>query len=617
MGINGCDAITVKRDLCTTANRANGLTADGQKISHGFCETGLEQGMLAAGVAMPLVSQRGLIYSKWQSFSQNPSWARFGNSCKDGWGRAWQTITHPGNYADLEFLNSKIGKIEGIMTKNMPTMPKFTGTNASQLEGLFQRLVTAKNPGEYASIVKQNRGLYTKLSNIMRRGDAANWTKLTQMAKYNEIYGSVLQEMQTSRTTIMNGGTLARGHIATVHKSLANARLLENQWIRAIGKSGKQGAGLVAKGCAYMSKGVKTAMAASKWVRGASRTMGKAGGWIAAALTLVTAGIDCYAAWQVGKQTGNEWSCLGRQVVKSAGRAVCELGAAWGGAWAGAAIGQACLPFLPGVGAVIGGIIGGFVGFFAGSKVADNVPGLDKSVAEEEMQKQQEQQKQMLCKAVDEGNWQAVMQYVEANKMPKVQVNEKGEPILDAEGNPQPVLDANGNQVFEYAQISDKPEEQKAFEAEIDRLQTWVEEKMLAAYQAEQAAQQAQAQGQAPTSQNINNIGYGNGVLAPDYQSVGSGYGPNGADNNGYVMNNSVYGSASTTGDYASIYDLKYGGYSTQPSQYNLGWSTNYDNLAYNFDNGKYDFMNMNNPFMMNYNYNNNIFTTKYGPQAA
>lgn len=589
MGINSCDSITAKYDICHSANRSVGYTADGEKVTPGFCETNLEKGMLAAGVAFPVWSSKGKIWN----FCTNNTWSQVGQAYKQGFQGAWTTLRHPGNYSNLEFLNTKIGKIEGIMAKNMPQMPQFSGQNATQLEELFTKLCKAKNPKEYARIAGQDRALYKKLCNIVKRSNPGELSKLTQVAKYNELYARTLSNMNATKATIEAGGKLHKGQISAIHRQYANARLAENAWITA-GKAGKKGVGMWAKGCAKMSKGVKTAMAASKTLRGASRMLGKAGGWIAAGLTLVCAGVDCYAAWQVGKQNGNEWSCLGRQALKSTGRAVCELGGAWAGAWAGAAIGQACIP-IPGVGAVIGGIIGGFVGWWAGSKTADAIPGLDKSVAEEEMEKQAEQQKQALCKAIDENNWQAVMQYVEANKAPKVQVNEKGEPILDAEGNPQPVLDANGNQIFEYAQISDKPEEQKAFEAEIDRLQTWVEEKMVAAYEAEKVAADAEAKRQAQLAQYAGaQYGYGYGAGSTQKSDL-IGYG---------------YGAGSTSGEYSLGTGYRYG---TTGSGYN--WANNYSNLAYDFDNGKFDYMSQFNPLMMDYN--SNIFTQKYGQQAA
>ena len=556
MGINSCDSIEAKRYICTTNNRGVGLTAEGETISHGFCESNLEKGMLAAGVVIPVWGQKGNIWRAGKSFLANPSWSRFGNSCMNGWQRSWNSIRHFGNYSNLEFLNGKIAKMEKLITKN----PQLT-----------------------------------------------------------QYYSTSLHNMKLAKATLDGGGNLEKGLMDTLHKGYADARLAHNTGIR----TGSVKAGLRLKGCAQMTKGVKTAMAASKWLRGASRTLGKAGGWIAAGLTIVTGALDCFSAWQIGKQTGDQWSCLGKQLLKSTGRAVCELGGAWAGATAGAAIGQACLPFLPGLGAAIGGIIGGFVGWFAGSKTADAIPGLEKSVAQEAMEKAADERKQSLCQAIDAmnqadsiqnfdeasiqayvGNLQKVFEYVSTYKAPKVQMDANGQPILDAEGQTQPILDANGNMQYEYAQVSEDPTEQQAFQAEIDKLHTWVEEKMAGLQEMEQKMQQAEAERQAELAKYAN-IGYGCGVLSPEYQADYAGYGAG----SGYT-----YGVGATGYETGSGYGVGVD-YASQANSTNYGWANNYSNLAYNYDNGRYDFGNMYNPFMVNYN--SNIFATQYGPQAA
>ena len=611
MGINSCDSITAKRNIINTNYAGTGFTNDGEKISHGFCETNLEKGLILGASAFPLLSNKGKIYN----FARS-GWGNISAAYAQGAKNAYSTLRHPNCYWELEFLNGKIGKIEGILAKNTPKMPKFTGANATNLQNLFQKLVAAKNPAEYTKIVQENKNLYKTLSNIMRRDNPANWTKLTQMAKYNEIYGQTLKYMQNARTTLTNGGMLGKGRIASMHRMFANARLAENKWLRTAGKAGKQGAGLFTKGCAYMSKGVKTAMAASKTLRTVSRGVGKLGGWFAIGLSALCTVTDCISAYQVGKDKGEGWSNVGKQLLKSAGRMTCELGGAALCQWAGAAIGQTLIP-IPVVGAAIGGIIGSFVGFWLGSTVADNVPGIDKSVAEEEMIKQKEEQKQLLCKAIDEDDWQTVAEYVQANKSPKVQVNEKGEPILDAEGNPQPILDANGNVQYEYQQVGMNSEEQKKFEAEIDKLQLWVEERYAAAVEAEQQEQDTN-----PTGYETGYSGYGvYGTGSTGYETGYSGYGVYGTGSTGYTTSNSAYGLYDTS---SRGYETGYpsyginGGTYRSASRYTFGNDTlgnngiyDYENLSYDYDNGKLDYLNTYNPFMMNYS--NNIFAQKYG----
>lgn len=532
---NEISKVALQQDIVKVNNQAIGLNADGSKPGTGFCESGVEKAMLFGGAAMPAWQYKGKIGEAWQ----NRSWQNVRNAYKQGFHNAGLTLRHPGNYYDIEFVNSKVSKIEGIMSKNMPKLPQdFAGNQAAK--DLFEQLTKAKNPREFSDIVRNNQKTYKKLKNILSRTAPEELTKLQNVAKYNEMYGDLLKDFKTAKTQAM-ANRLPKGAVSNLHQRFANARVAENKWIQQTGKAGKKGVGVLAKSGAKMSKGVKSAMAASKTLRTFNRGVGKAGGWLCAGVSAVTAGLDIYtavAASPEGEKAKNGW----RQAGKSGVRLGCELGAMAVGQWAGAALGQVLIP-IPGVGAAIGGFVGSFIGMWAGSKLADNIPFTKKSVAEEIQEKQREEINKQVSEAVENDDLETVYNY--ANQFKEQVVGEDGQAVTDEDGNP----------VYQIIKVSDDEKEQKEFEERVANLDNYVMSEVAKREEAEQLKQQAE-EAEKLRKQQMNNGGslsYGTTYAPAGYAPAqttpaATGYGPAGtSQTSGYGVNgNGSFGSYTT-----------------------------------------------------------------------
>ncbi len=468
----GIEKVDVQRNALVLNNQRYGLNDDGTRPTYGFCETGLEKGFLAAGVAMPVWQYKGKLGEAWN----NRSWQNFGNAYKQGWKNGMTTLSHPMNYFDMEFVNGKVSKMEGLMSQNMPKMPKPAKFDAATQE-LFKKLCEAKNPQEFAQLVgRKGSDTYKQFQKLLKHLPTEEANKLKNVAKYNELYGELLKDFKTAQTQ-MKSGKLGKGRLDALHRRFAQARVAENKYITAA-KKGKAGAGVKAKTGAKMSKGVKNAMAASKTLRKFTRGAGKFGGWLAAGLSVIGAAVDigtAVAASPEGEKTKNGF----RQAGKSAVRVGAELGGAAIGQWAGAAIGQVLIP-IPGVGAAIGGIVGSFVGMWAGSKLADKIPYTEKTVAEEIEEKQLKEENDQISKAIDEGDLETVYNY--SNQFKEQVVDEQGNPVTDEDGNP----------VLQIAQIYEDEKQQKEFEERVASLDNYVETEVAKHQRAEELRQEAE-----------------------------------------------------------------------------------------------------------------------------
>ncbi len=505
------DTLTLKQNYIASNYLANGYTADGEKPSFGFCETGLEKGMLGFGVAMPIWSHKKQIG---QAIG-NRSWTNFKNAYKDGARSAWNAARHPVSYWDLEFVNSKTAKLESLIANNTPQIPQqnSNGRAFTQAEKeLFEKLCKAKDTKEFKNIIgKKNSETFKTYKSLLKHLPTQEAAKLKNVAKYNELYGTLLNEFKAAQAQLKTG-TLPKGEIARLHNNFAEARYSENKWIRSKSK-GKAGVGFRAKTGAKISSGTKKLMAASKGMRKFSRGAGKIGGALCIALSALTAGIDCISAYQVGKDKGEGWSNVGKQALRSAGRLTCEIGGSAVGQWAGAAIGQLLIP-IPGVGAAIGGIVGSFVGYWAGSKLADNIPGINKSIAEEAQEEATEAQNKKVSQAIDKGDIETIYEHTAQFK----------EAIVDENG--EQAYDENGNPLWQYIQISEDEKEQKEFEKKIASLDNYVETEATKRQRKAELEQQA-AEARLKKLQEIN---VGNGYttnFGTDAQSS-SGFGPAG-----------------------------------------------------------------------------------------
>ncbi|MCM1010347.1 MAG: hypothetical protein NC390_05680 [Fusobacterium sp.] len=471
----GIDKVELKRDAIALNNQKYGLNADGTRPTEEFF-TGTNMAFMGAGAAMPVWQHKGKIGEAWK----NRSWQNFGNAYKTGANNAWTTFRHPMNYFDVEFVNSKVAKMESLISSNTPTMPKKAKFDAATQE-LFKKLCEAKNPEEFNKLIgKKGSDTYKQYKKLLKHLPTEEANKLKNVAKYNELYGELLKDYKTAQKQ-MQSGKLGKGRLDALHRRFAQARQAENKYITAAQK-GKAGAKAVAKTGARMSKGVKNAMAASKTLRKFTRGAGKAGGWLAAGLSIVGAALDIGTAVAASPKGEGLKNGL-RQAGKSAVRVGAELGGAAIGQWAGAAIGQVLIP-IPGVGAAIGGIVGSFVGMWAGSKLADNIPYTEKTVAEEIEEKQLEEENKQACQAIEDDDLESVYNYSSQFK----------EQVVDEQGNA--VVDENGIPVVQIAKVYDDEKQQKEFEKRVASLDNYVETEVTKQQRAEELKQEAELERQ-------------------------------------------------------------------------------------------------------------------------
>lgn len=508
----GTNNFTIRRDIAAINNLSMGYDTDGN-VSSPFMGT-TEYALMGGSGLLAFATGRkqkpmlnGRLVSRMQ-YGKGLWKANFGS---------WS------GFNNIEFVDTRLQKMQGIMQKATPQWPTklnshfeaYSAEGKQVLKTLFEDITKAPNRAEFNRILSQtpqingqpivqngrvltNADLYKRLIKHMP-SDVVN--KLQNIVKYNEMYGPVIRDFEAAQNTLRSGTGLAKGQIDALHQSFANARQAENSFITAtegvLGADRKVGAGARAIRSAKMSAGVKNAMTASKTLRRFSRGAGKLGGVLMIGLTAATAGMETYAAVKNAPE-GKKWRDGGRQLAKSGGRAACELGGAWAGMKAGAAIGAFGGP----VGAAIGGIIGSFVGWAAGSWLADKSKFMSKSVVEERIEEQNKQIEKNVAKAFQENDLETLDAYTAEFKEYELELDEEGKPILDenkqpkyktdANGNPIPKLDENGN--FIYAKVSDDPKKQKEFEKRLAKIDKHIDDQLaLLQEEAERkAAEQAE-----------------------------------------------------------------------------------------------------------------------------
>lgn len=548
----GIDKVGLKNDVIAINNQASGFNADGSKQSYGFCESNLEKGFLAAGVAAPVWSHKGKIAQAWT----NRSWQNVGNAYKTGANNTWTTLRHPMNYYDLEFVNSKVAKMEGLLSSNTPKMPKPAKFDAAT-QDLFKKLCEAKNPEEFNKLVgKKGSATHKQFKYLLKHLPTEEAAKLKNVAKYNELYGELLKDFKTAQTQ-MKSGKLGKGRLDVLHRRFAQARQAENSFIRTAvdindkkaATKGKVNTNAKAKTGAKMSKGVKNAMATSKTLRKCTRGVGKLGGWLAAGLSVVGAALDIGTAVAASPKGDGLKNGL-RQAGKSAVRVGAELGGAAIGQWAGAAIGQVLIP-IPGVGAAIGGIVGSFAGMWLGSKLADNIPYTEKTVAEELQEEQNAKTNAEIANAIENDDLETVYNYTSNFK----------EQVVDEQGNA--VVDENGNPVVQIAKVFDDEKKQAEFEQRVASLDNYVETEVVKQQRAEELKQEKAQQEQLRQQQLQQQQFYAG---TPSYNtSFGTSYGT-GTGYFGTVLPAYNFGSATNSNFY------NFGTGSTSYSWQNPAW---------------------------------------------
>ncbi len=528
----GTDKVQLKYDAIYSTNQGYGRNADGTMVT----------GPFMGGTELAMMGGMGVFTAgtQYKQLLTKPTWTFVDGSTQQisrwSYGKKMlkANFSSWSNFNNMEFIDTRVQQLEGIMKGATPEWPKkvnkyfsaYSDDGKTALKNVFNEIVGAKDKAALDRILAENVTIngqtHSKakiFKHLVKHLPQETAIKLQNIVKYNEMYGSVLNDFKVAQNTMRNGGRLRKGQIDLLHRNYARARQAENQFIRAtegvLGVERKAGVSTKAKTGAKMSATTKKAMAASKYLRKFSRGIGKAGGPLMAAITAVTLGLDVYTAASSAKE-GEGWRDGTRQLAKSGLRAGAELGGAWAGMKAGAAIGALAGP----VGAAVGGLIGSFVGWAAGSWLANKSDFINKPVVEERADEQRQQQQQQVCNAVEKGDINTVAQYTA--QFMEYEVDENGQPIADEEGNPipkfvtdaqgQPILDENGNPQFKYIQVSEDPNEQMAFEQRIRNLNNWVmteaakqEEAAKLREQAELARQQRYAQAGYGTDYNYTN----------------------------------------------------------------------------------------------------------------
>lgn len=463
--------VALKYDVIRTNNMAYGLNADGSNPVGPFMET--SELVLMGGMAgFTGFTQRKQLFNKPTWNGQTVSHWQYG---KKAFKANFSSLS---NFNNMEFIDTRLQKMEGIISSKTPTLPKgFQGSD--QVKNLFEQLSKAKNPGEYSQIVRQNKATYKKLSNILRRTAPDELKKLHNIARYREIYGSTLQEFKTAQTTMRSGRSLGKGCLDILHRNYSNACLAENNFVKASGA--KAGVGVMGRAGSRVSSYTNKLMATSKTMRGISRVAGKAGGAACIVMSTVNVGAEVYGAVSAAPE-GQKWRDGSRQLAKSGARAGLEIGGAWAGMKAGAAIGAFAGP----VGAVVGGLIGSFVGWAAGSFLANKSDFINTSVVEERQVEERNQLNQQVMDAIDKDDVQTLNGYCERFFVPMQ--DEKG----------QPILDENGNQMLGFAQVSEDEKQQKEFEALATKVKEYVDSRTAKYAQAQQEQQEQQYYAQQP-----------------------------------------------------------------------------------------------------------------------
>ncbi len=554
----GTNNVELKNEVIATNNIRYGLNADGSKEALPFMSNTEYYMMGGMGLFTVATQGRQLINKPTWTFAdgsqQQISRMKYGAKMFKANFGTWN------NFNNMEFIETKVSQIEGILSKNTPQLPKdFSGSQ--KVKDLFEQLQKAKNPREYSRIVEANQKTYAKLQNILRRKAPSELAKLQNVAKYNQMYGGVLEEFKQAQTQMRNCKPLQNGTtISGLHEKFAKARLQENEFLRGV--KGKQHGkvGFRAKAGAKMTGMTKNALASSKAFRAVSRGVGKAGGALIVVMSAATVAMDVTSAVKNAPE-GKKWRDGSRQALKSGARAGLEIGGAWAGMKIGATIGAFAGP----VGAAIGGLVGSFVGWAAGAFVANKSKFINTSVIEERQAEQRKQENEAVEKAIENKDVETVWDYTSQFK--EQVVDEKGNPVTDEEGNP----------VLQYVRISEDDKEQKAFEERIAKLDNFV---------MTEAAKQLETEALHEEIRAVKGDDYEYGITEDDL-FVSNGYGPRRRRTDATPSTDYVSAGYDWTNKaWQNSLEDKYNSnnyYSFDPSNYSMFWQMNAQNGKYNF----------------------------------
>ena len=464
-----------KQAVIQAQNLALGRQANGEAQKQEMFST-MDYGLMAGVGGMAAIPQRRqLVNPKFQWYNANGQLADVsrGVYLKNNAAshmRSWTNFNH------MDFVNTKVQALEGYISSNAahPVEQAFKNVNVTQLS-------SAKNSAEFKQIVRNNPNDYKTLKNILKRQNPKALTQLFNSVRYKQTYGKVLEEFKAAQKSMRMTGTLPQGQtFDALSKNLADARLNESNLIKQGAKGKGIQKGWLKRTGASSSRMVKQAMAASKTLRTVSRHASKAGGAVAAALTLVSLGVEVSTAAACAKDGEGTKDAM-RQLGKSSARAACELGGAFAGAKLGAMVGGCLGP----VGAVVGGLIGGIAGWAIGSWGASKSEYMNTSVVEEHQIEENEKLMNAVNTAIENDDIETLAQH--AMEFYEYEVDENGQVKLDENGQPQliymtdangdPLLDENGEKRPKIRTVSDNEEIQKQFETAAQKTIEYVQEK--------------------------------------------------------------------------------------------------------------------------------------------
>lgn len=200
---------------------------------------------------------------------------------------------------------------------------------------------------------------------------------------------------------------------------------------------------------------------------------------------------------------------------------------------------------------------------WAGSKLADNIPYTEKTVAEEIEEKQLKEENDQISKAIDEGDLETVYNYSSQFK----------EQVVDEQGNP--VTDENGNPVLQIAKIYEDEKKQAEFEKRVASLDNFVETEVVKQQRAEELRQEAERELEEAKHRLQQTI------WSQSQRGSGSGTGYFGTTNNTSYN----FGSSSQTKGY---YDFGQGAPATNSSSYNWQNPAWQNSLGEKFDSNNF-----------------------------